>query len=40
MTLPLISPMLVVNLMYSVIDNFIDYSNPMFQYIQKISGKI
>ena len=39
-TLPLISPMLVVNLMYSVIDNFIDYSNPMFQYIQKISGKI
>lgn len=39
-TLPLIGPMLVVNLLYSIIDNFIDYSNPLFQYIQEISGKI
>ena len=32
--------MIVVGLMYTIIDNFIDYANPMFQYIQKVSGRI
>ena len=39
-TLPMIGPMIVVGLMYTIIDNFIDYANPMFQYIQKVSGRI
>ena len=39
-TLPMISPMLIVNIMYTIIDNYISYSNPMFQYIQKVSGRI
>ena len=39
-TLPLISPMLIVNIMYTIIDNYISYSNPMFQYIQKVSGRV
>ena len=36
----MISPMLIVNIMYTIIDNYISYSNPMFQYIQKVSGRV
>lgn len=32
-TLPMIGPMLVLNLIYTVIDNFTDYSNDVMQYI-------
>ena len=39
-TLPMISPMILVNLMYTIIDNFISYSNEMFQLIQKTTSNI
>lgn len=39
-TLPMIAPMLLVNLIYTVIDNFINPSNAMFKLIQKVSGNI
>ena len=39
-TLPMIAPMILVNLVYTMVDNFISYSNPMFKHIQTITGKI
>ncbi len=39
-TLPMIAPMILVNLIYTIIDNFINYSNSMFQLIQKVTSKI
>ena len=32
-TFPMIGPMLVLNLVYTVIDNFTDYGNKVMQYI-------
>lgn len=39
-TIPMISPMILVNFLYTIIDNFINYSNPVFAYIQEVQGKI
>lgn len=39
-TLPMIAPMLLVNLIYTVIDNFINPSNEMFKLITKVSGNV
>jgi ABC-type sugar transport system permease subunit len=33
-TLPMISPIIVLNMVYTVIDSFTDYSNELLQYIQ------
>ena len=38
-TLPMLSPMILVNIIYSIVDIFINYSNPTFKYIQTIQGK-
>lgn len=32
-TFPMITPMLMVNLIYTIIDNFTDYSNVVMKYI-------
>lgn len=39
-TMPSIKPMILVNVIYTIIDNFISYSNPMFQKIQVSMSKI
>lgn len=39
-TLPMIAPMILVNLIYTIIDNYISYSNAMFQLIQKVTSEI
>lgn len=39
-TLPMIAPTILVNLIYTIIDNFINYSNDMFKLIQKVTGDI
>ena len=39
-TIPMIAPMILVNFLYTIIDNFINYSNPVFAYIQEVQGKI
>ena len=39
-TLPMIAPTILVNLVYTIIDNFINYSNDMFKLIQEVTGKI
>ncbi len=39
-TFPLIMPMIMVNTIYSVIDNYISYSTPVFKLIQDYSQKI
>ena len=39
-TLPMIAPTILVNLIYTIIDNFINYSNDMFKLIQEVTGKI
>lgn len=39
-TFPLISPMLMTNLIYTIVDTFTDYSNPVIQYIALISQKV
>jgi len=36
-TLPMLAPMLLVNLIYTVIDQFINSSNPMFRLIDQVS---
>lgn len=37
-TFPMISPMLVTNLIYTIIDTFTDYSNPVIVYIDSLMG--
>lgn len=39
-TFPLISPMILTNLIYTIIDTFTDYSNPVIQYIATNSQKV
>ena len=39
-TLPMISPVILINLMYTIIDNFISYPSAMFQLIQKTTSNI
>lgn len=39
-TFPLISPMLVLNVVYTIIDSFNDYQNPMMLYISKKSSSL
>lgn len=39
-TLPMIAPTILVNLIYTIIDNFINYSNDMFKLIQEVTGNI
>jgi len=39
-TIPMLSPIILVNIMYTIIDIFINYSNPTFKYIQEIQSKI
>lgn len=39
-TFPLIMPMIMVNTVYSIIDNYISYSTPVFKLIQDYSQKI
>lgn len=38
-TLPMMSPMLLLNIIYTIIDSFTDMSNPILSYIQRISFK-
>lgn len=39
-TFPLISPMLLTNLIYTIIDIFTDYSNPVIRYIADEAAKV
>ncbi len=39
-TVPMLAPMLVVNVFYTVVDNMISYSNKMFQLIDKYSNAL
>lgn len=39
-TFPLISPMLLTNLIYTIIDIFTDYSNPVIRYIADEASKV
>ena len=39
-TFPLISPMILTNLIYTIIDTFTDYNNPVIQYIATNSQKV
>jgi len=34
-TLPMISPIIVINLVYTIIDSFTDYNNPLLRYIEE-----
>jgi ABC-type sugar transport system permease subunit len=34
-TLPMISPIIVINLVYTIIDSFTDYNNELLRYIQR-----
>ncbi|MDR1670094.1 MAG: sugar ABC transporter permease [Oscillospiraceae bacterium] len=36
-TLPMISPIIVINLVYTIIDSFTDYSNTLLRYIQDVA---
>lgn len=38
-TLPMMSPMLLLNIIYTIIDSFTDMSNPILSYIQNTSFK-
>lgn len=39
-TFPLISPMILTNLIYTIVDTFTDYSNPVIQYVATNSQKV
>lgn len=39
-TFPMIMPMLVLNILYTIIDNYINYTEPVFKLIQNYSDKI
>jgi len=36
-TLPMISPIVVINIVYTIIDSFTDYSNDLLRYIQNVA---
>jgi ABC-type sugar transport system permease subunit len=36
-TLPMISPIIVINLVYTIIDSFTDYNNELLRYIQNVA---
>ncbi|MDR1687759.1 MAG: sugar ABC transporter permease [Clostridiales bacterium] len=36
-TLPMISPIIVINLVYTIIDSFTDYNNELLRYIQEMA---
>lgn len=36
-TLPMISPILLLNVVYTIVDSFLDISNPILTYIKKVS---
>ncbi|MDR1692073.1 MAG: sugar ABC transporter permease [Oscillospiraceae bacterium] len=36
-TLPMISPIIVINLVYTIIDSFTDYNNTLLRYIQDVA---
>lgn len=38
-TIPLLAPMILINIIYTIIDIFVNYSNPTFKYISEIQGK-
>ncbi len=37
-TVPMLAPMMIVNIFYTVVDNMISYSNPMFKLIDKYTN--
>jgi ABC-type sugar transport system permease subunit len=39
-TFPMISPMLILNLIYTIIDNFTDYSNPVISNASRLAQKM
>lgn len=39
-TVPMLAPMLIVNIFYTVVDNMISYSNPMFQLIDSYTNNL
>lgn len=39
-SLPMISPIIQINLIYSIIDSFTDYSNPMIQRIYQLTSEL
>ena len=39
-SLPMISPIIQINLIYSIIDSFTDYSNSMIQRIYKLTSEL
>lgn len=38
-TIPMLAPMILINIIYTIIDIFVNYSNPTFKYISEIQGK-
>jgi len=36
-TLPMISPIIVINLVYTIVDSFTDYNNTLLRYIQNVA---
>lgn len=39
-TLPMISPIIQINLIFTIVDSFTDYSNPMIQRIYKLTSEL
>lgn len=39
-TFPMILPMLIINVLYTIVDNYINYSEPVFKLIQDYSDNI
>jgi len=39
-TFPMVMPILLVNLIYTIIDNFTDYSNSVLRYITSIGSDL
>ncbi len=39
-TVPMLAPMMIVNVFYSVVDNMISYSNPMFKLIDQYTRNL
>ena len=39
-TLPMILPMVIINILYTLVDNFINYSEPVFKLVQEYSDNI
>ena len=39
-TFPMIMPMLIINVLYTIVDNFINYTEPVFKLIQRYADNI